>query len=601
MTCLITRAAGAAETGDGVDERCIQTFDKVKHPNSNDAGIGENTMATREDVAVLEDSSRSKSDGASSMDPLPPRWIAAALSGQGSPSSTNASTTSISTDNSSAGKSKWTGMRLVDTVVFDSAGKVESWIFTAKTGHVTSKKRAQDRTKIAERFERFALANPRNTERFVALLDSACPPGGANAKGRVVLDEKALREALLVGSSQQVPSELQGSSLQCYLRPQNGSNSFLRAYYQHRGTDPPGFSLSKVSPLYRLPSSEERLTVGDGVETPSSEEPILDSGPESTRLRSETERALSSLVEFLELRLVSGGNDQDQNQSILECKAEFVIDDNGELWLTSLPSVTVAPGPGGEVEAPAERAAPAASDEDNISREGKRGNGDSSSGGKAEPGSSAHMPPLLCGTANAPQTAAPLDGSGSTPLGSARRQPTSARSDGQSSSSPPTTADNSVRPQLGGELPAIPSTMLGARSSPGEHNSSSRGKHGQQGGTPIFEKKAGIYVANVHASALRGLCCWREVRLRGQEAPHEILRAAQQALGSILVLPSRGYRKTLRTFLLCKFKHQLAECKAWMRVKMYRYCPPPQNAILFVPNNPRNQAASGGEERKRLA
>lgn len=480
-------------------------------------------MATGEDAAVLkEPSSKSNSgDGASSTDPLPARWIAAALSGQGPPSSTKTSTNSSNAESSSAGKDKWEGMRLVDTVLLDSAGNVEIWVFTAKTGHVTSKKRAQDRTKIAERFERFALANPRNTERFVALLDCAGSPGESSTKERIVLHEKALREALLVGSSRQVPSELKGARLQCYLRPQNGSNSFLRACYHRRGTNPPYFSLFKVSPLYRLPGSKGRLTGGDGVETPSSEEPISDSGLESTRLRSETERALSSLVDFLELRLVSEGNDEGQDQTILECKAEFVIDDNGELWLTSLPTVMVAAEPGREIKAPAEVAGPAAPDDDNISREGEKGDDDSGSGDKAQPGSSAHMPPLLGGIANAPQTAAPLDGSGSTPLGSARRQPTSARSDGQPSRSPPTTADNSARQPLGGslegELPAIPSTMLGARSSPGDHNSISTGNHGQQGDTPIFEKKTGVYVANVHASALRGLCCWREVRPEGQD------------------------------------------------------------------------------------
>eukprot|EP00752_Nemacystus_decipiens_P009308 g8318.t2 len=358
-------------------------------------------MATGDGVAVLEGSgSRSKGDDcASSVDPLPPRWIAAALSGQGTPSSTKTSTTSSKVDNSSVENNKWAGMRLVDTVLLDSAGNVESWVFTAKTGHVTSKKRAQDRTKIAERFERFALANPRNTERFVALLESASPPGGCNAKERVVLDEKALREALLVGSSEQVPPELKGI-----------------------------------------------LRVGDSsVETPSSEEPILDGGPESTRLRSETERALSSLVGFLERRLVSEGSDEGQNHTILECKAEFVVDDNGELWLTSLPSVTVAAEPGRGVEAPpTQQAAPVASSDDRISTEVEKGDDDSGSGRKAEPGSSVHMPPLRGGTANSPQSVAPIDGSGSTPpLGSARRPPTSARSDGQSNWSPPATADNS--------------------------------------------------------------------------------------------------------------------------------------------------------------
>lgn len=479
-------------------------------------------MTTREDVSAPEDSnSGSKGDdGASSTDPVPARWIAAALSGQGSPPSTDPSTTtSTNANTSSVEKTKWAGMRLVDTVLLDNAGNVESWVFTAKTGHVTSKKRAQDRTKITERFERFALANPRNTERFVALLARACPPGGASARERVVLDEKALRDALLVESSQEVPSELKGASLQCFLRPQNGSNSFLRAHFHHRGTNPPSYSLSRVSPLYRLPGSEGRLAVGDGIETPGSDVPISGDDHESTRLRTETKNALTGLVAFLKPRINSERNDEGQNQSIRDCKAEFVIDDNGELWLVSLPSVTVASEPDGRVETTTELATPVAFDGARTPRERESGDDSSGSGGNTGSGSSVHMPPLLGGTANAHQTAAPLDGSGSTPLGSARRQPTSAGSGGQSSGSPPTTADTSVRQQLEGsmeeELPAIPSTMLGARSSPGDHNSGSKARLGQPGGIPIFKKEGGGYVANVHASVLRGLCCWREVGPKG--------------------------------------------------------------------------------------
>lgn len=480
-------------------------------------------MTTQERVTAIEDGRSKGGDGASDL--LPARWIAAALSGQGSSPAIKSSTNSSVADTSSTGKRKWAGMRLVDTVLLDSAGNVESWVFTAKTGQVTSKKRAQDRTKIAERFERFALANPRNTERLVALLVSTSPSGGKQSKERVVLDETALREALLLGSSQQVPSELKGASLQCYLRPQNGLNSFLRACYYHQRTDTPCCSLSRVSPLYRLPGSEGGLAVGEGIETPSSEALILGNDAESTRLRTETERALTSLVAFLEQRLVCEGS-EDQHQTILECKAEFVIDDNGELWLTSLPSVTVAPGLERELKPPTptvfttEVAASTASGETKLSREGEKGGDDSGSADKAESGSSVRMPSLLGVTANTPQATAPLDGSGSTPVGSARRQPTSARSDSQSDRSSSTAADDLVRQQLEGptegELPAIPSTMLGARSSPGDHNSSSGGTQGQQGDTPIFEKKGGVYVANVHASALRGLCCWREVRLQAQ-------------------------------------------------------------------------------------
>ncbi|CAN0360223.1 unnamed protein product, partial [Ectocarpus sp. 12 AP-2014] len=409
---------------------------------------------------------------------------------------------------------------LVDTVKLDDSGEVESWVFTAKTGHVTSKKRAQGRAKIAERFDSFALANPRNTERFVALLTPTRPQVGECPEERVVLDQKALREAiLLAGSSQEMTQELLGATLQCYLRPQNGSNSFLRACYRCQGEGPPSYSLHRVSPMYRVPDSVDRLAAAEGAAVPRSESIVEGADPESVRLRSETEGALGSLVAFLTTRLACEVGNEGRQQKVLTCKADFVVDDNGELWLTSLPSVTVPSTPGIGPSNPSilssELSTFPSSDDTSYSREERQGciDGGKEGGVGVSNPSSVHMPPLLGNTPVVPQIAAPLDGSGSTPLGSARHQPTSARSNGQS-----ITEDISVRKQLAnnegssvtGELPAIPSTMLGPRSVSGDHNSRSRGQEGDGERAPIIEKKGGVYVANVHSSALRGLCCWRE-------------------------------------------------------------------------------------------
>lgn len=473
-------------------------------------------MGFREDAVSLESRGSRSDDGGTSTGLLPSRWVAAALSGQKSSSIRN-----TDAEASSLWKKKWVGMRLVDTVKLDASGEVESWVFTAKTGHVTSKKRAQGRAKIAERFDSFALANPRNTERFVALLTCTRPRVGEYPEERVVLDQTALQEAiLLAGSSQEMPQELLGATLQCYLRPQNGSNSFLRACYHCQGEGPPSYSLHRVSPLYRVPDSVDRLAAAEDVGVPRSESVVEGDDPESARLRSETEGALGSLVAFLTARLVCEVGNEGQQQKILTCKADFVVDDNGELWLTSLPYVTVPATPGVGPSNPSilssELSTFPSSDNTTHSREERQSgiDGDKGDGVGVSSPTPVHMPPLLGNTPNVPQIAAPLDGSGSTPLGSARRQPTSARSNGQSIAE-----DASVRKQLAnnegslmtGELPAIPSTMLGPRSASGDHNSRSRGKEGEGERAPIFEKKGGVYVANVHSSALRGLCCWREV------------------------------------------------------------------------------------------
>lgn len=474
-------------------------------------------MGFREDAVSLEATVSRSDAGGTSTGLLPSRWVAAALSGQKSSSIRNANA-----EASSLWKKKWAGMRLVDTVKLDDSGEVESWVFTAKTGHVTSKKRAQGRAKIAQRFDSFALANPRNTERFVALLTPTRPRVGEYPEERVVLDQQALREAiLLAGSSQEMPQEVLGAALQCYLRPQNGSNSFLRACYHCQGEEsPPSYSLHRVSPLYRVPDSVDRLAAAEGVAVPRSESVVEGDDPESVRLRSETEGALGSLVSFLTTRLACEVGNEGQQQKVLTCKADFVVDDNGELWLTSLPSVTVPSTPGIGPSNPAilssEPSTFPSSDDTSHSRDERQGGIDDGKGGGVgvSSPSSVHMPPLLGNTPVVPQIAAPLDGSGSTPLGSARRQPTSATSNGQSIAE-----DASIRKQLAnnegssmtGELPAIPSTMLGPRSASGDHNSRSKGEEGEGERAPIIEKKGGVYVANVHSGALRGLCCWREV------------------------------------------------------------------------------------------
>lgn len=444
---------------------------------------------------------RQESDGAAVE--LPSRWIAAALSGH-ERSPLEESSIAGGAD-ASLQKEKWSGMRLVDTVALDDSGEIEYWLFTAKTGHITSKKRARDRVKIAERFERFALANPRNTEGYVALASNG---RGREPHERIVLGKTALLEAM---AGPQVPEGLLGATLQCYLRPQNGSNSCVRGCY--RGRNEPCAVLG-VTPLYQLPTSAMSAERTE----PSSESPIPDDFPRAAKVRSEVERVLASLVAFLEPRLIES---KQQQQIIRNCDADFIIDDNGELWMTSLPRVTVTAA---ATERASETIPPISSAEASSyssSVNCERGRHDGDGGVVATAPESAHtMPPLGIPSA---QQLAPLDGGGS-PLGSARRLNPS---DIPRSESPTTVIfsgrlDHQEKPLSGRALPAI-STMLGARSDKGDHNELGT-LRGRSGGTttPIIEKKDGVYVANLHASALRGLCCWREVS-QGSVAQHVLL------------------------------------------------------------------------------
>lgn len=429
------------------------------------------------------------------------RWIAASLSGHLSPPNNKDTAISAAVDgdeSASLSRQKWSGMRLVDTVVLDESGEVESWVFTAKTGQIATKKKSQDRTKIVERFKRFALANSNNKEGYVALVSNSSHEHTQPAE-RTVMDGEALEEAMV--NSEKVPPELLGTTLQCYLRPQHGSNSFLRVRYRAAEKS---VSLMKVSPLFQWTKTTTDSLVNKVASSETESQMFEDGSPDIDRLQHGTKAVLSSLVAFLEPRLRERGA---APTTICGCDADFVLDDNRELWLISLPTVTVTPGGViGSRELRAHCTPSAAS--------GKPGQHASDDDGmdttEAILITTPYMPPLRASVADASHSA-PANGGG-TLL-------TIGREISLGSSSAPTLqtvdtdkqghkAEGDGKPLLTSQvaLPEIP-TMLGARSTPGEHKCGSR----QGKVAPIIQKTGGVYIANVHASALRGLCCWREV------------------------------------------------------------------------------------------
>lgn len=405
---------------------------------------------------------------------LPQGWVEAALSGRGLARPKKDSTT-VKGPEISLSRQQWSGMRLVDTVRLDSSeGAVESWVFTTKSGHIASKKRAQNHAKVVNRFERFALANPNNREGYTALVEYC---NGRTEGHRVAIDKADLREAML-GS--RVPEQLRGATLQCYLRPLKGMNSFLRASYCRDGAS---FSLVRVSPLYRSTQPADSLKASDFNHV---EIPITVDNPEDTKLLSGSRTVLKSLLNFLQQQLPDPSA-----QIILKCRVDLVVDDNGELWLMSIPSVTVTKSnnTGIDHRHPSDALSTAALSEIKNATT----TGDDSDDYRGTTSMLAHIPPI--------------EGAGN-PLGSARLPSSPSRrsicsSEGESIQHEKK-ADSSA---LERTLPDIP-VILGARSAQGGHKDS-KGKRGKS--VPIFEFKGGVYVAKMHASALRGLFCWTEV------------------------------------------------------------------------------------------
>eukprot|EP00613_Pedinella_sp_CCMP2098_P036728 CAMPEP_0171811734 /NCGR_PEP_ID=MMETSP0991-20121206/78287_1 /TAXON_ID=483369 /ORGANISM="non described non described, Strain CCMP2098" /LENGTH=222 /DNA_ID=CAMNT_0012425163 /DNA_START=15 /DNA_END=681 /DNA_ORIENTATION=+ len=112
-------------------------------------------------------------------------------------------------------------VRLLDTVFLDeSSGKVEGgdWLFTSKHGTVTLKKQEQVTVqKVVDRFGRFAMMNPLNTDQFVArLLPSEQNAESSSGDGRLL--NLAELEGFLASSN----GSEKGVALQVFLRPRDG-------------------------------------------------------------------------------------------------------------------------------------------------------------------------------------------------------------------------------------------------------------------------------------------------------------------------------------------------------------------------------------------
>ncbi|CAM9159969.1 unnamed protein product, partial [Choristocarpus tenellus] len=358
---------------------------------------------------------------------------------------------------------RWSGMRLVDTVVLDESGKIESWIFTSKSGLVTSKRKAQNVVKMVERFATFALANPNNQEGYVALVDS---PFRKSLEERIALDRMGVEAALLGPSMAPV---LIGAVLQCFLRPRNGSNSYIRGVYT--GCDQMA-AITCVSPLYRNESE-------DGLPTTESQ---LGSDSEALWLRKEVEESIFNLVNFFQRSL-----SLQEEEVVTRCEIEFILDDNKELWLLSIPSVLSvrASPPTGENE------------QNRVSDRSDRNNPNGDVNGGKTPTTTASTMPTL-GSLHAP-----LEG-GDTPLGNwrvehPRRGKTLASTAWSEHGEVQHKSESSALPRLGlvkfSEGVHLPCLDV-------------------SGKPPPIQCKGGIYVSRVQLCDLKGLGSWRKVYMK---------------------------------------------------------------------------------------
>jgi hypothetical protein len=111
---------------------------------------------------------------------------------------------------------KKSSVKCLDTVFIDTKSKDLQWFFTSKSGSVSRKKKDSTSVEsIVDRFSRFALSNPYNTDAIVGVLVDM------SSSGRKQFRREELEQLLLTNAEE---LHKPGSFLQVYLRPFRGSD-----------------------------------------------------------------------------------------------------------------------------------------------------------------------------------------------------------------------------------------------------------------------------------------------------------------------------------------------------------------------------------------
>jgi len=193
-------------------------------------------------------------------------------------------------------------VRLLDTIFVGSeqsgGGRGLQWFFTTKSGTLSRKKTSGATLEgITDRFSRFALSNPNNTDRTIGVFVQA------NGQ-RQLLSESTLEELLAPSSSSRLSQP--GAFLQVYLRPYRGQDTIVSCRATRSGNNGAlSYSFSKRS--------------GAGA---SAAEAM---GPSS--LSEQMSRFVEEIESFL----------QEAKGCVLQSAAlDFVVDDNEHVWLCNV-------------------------------------------------------------------------------------------------------------------------------------------------------------------------------------------------------------------------------------------------------------------------
>ena len=217
---------------------------------------------------------------------------------------------------------------------------VSSWLFTSKRGNIVKRKKPRTLTlrHIYERFYKCALANSSNARgpRIICVFNGRAKSSTTATHLTVEQLEREVKHHEGGDSSllQQILQKEIHSSLQCYLQPYRGIDQVFRVVITRslrNETSKSGLLKQCTLDVYCIKDS-----VNGSHDASLAQIEDIKNNEEFRNITNELNTTVGNIVEHLELQLMSS---EIMNQQIMNMSADFILDDNLQLWLCKIPQL----------------------------------------------------------------------------------------------------------------------------------------------------------------------------------------------------------------------------------------------------------------------
>ena len=259
------------------------------------------------------------------------------------------------------GQNKKLRVKILDTIFFHAPlvkassstestnnNVIREWCFTSRRGEAVKRKQPWALTlqNVYDRFCRFALANEANKTGPKIIAVGFLKTQGEKNGHELRLNftrEKILREVQNQTNGVGIGQQLRNcTSLQCYLRPQEGKDHFFRGVF-NRSRDNKNSGEHEIV-VYKV----SHAVVGDGTTESTETEPEISSKVLVTgeshfgHVKNEVEISMLRMIQHMENILYIVANERKISNPCLESAsfkirsltADFILDDNQQIWLT---------------------------------------------------------------------------------------------------------------------------------------------------------------------------------------------------------------------------------------------------------------------------